>query len=1560
MDTAIGAAKWVLGKALAPVTDGLLEAWAASANLDHNIDALKMELLYAHGMLENAQGRGVRGVALKELLRKLEQLAYGADDVLDELEYFRIHDALHGTYHAADVNAVGSVHAIRINAEHTARHVTSKLLGAPSHGGDQESDPSDHQESDPGEHQENDGKQRCLSGIRLCGRRGISSSSPTPANKGGVKKVDGRCMPKVISSARNAAHTFGKHFPCYSPISAHHDNPQAHVTVQTKNDDPQAIMPELANHSDCEELKFNRVQMSQMMMDMVVQLKEVCAKVSIILNLNLLGSNCTHTKEIAINRSKTTSEIVEPDFYGRDDQKKKIVDVINSHEYSFSQLNVLPIFGIGGIGKTTFTQHICQEMSSYFQASIWVCVSLDFSADRLAQEIVNKIAKVDGEKKNASAEELIQQRLKGKRFLLVLDDMWTYREDEWKKLIAPLKKVGSKGNFIIVTTRIPMVAEMVKTTNCELELERLDDADTMRFFEACVFGNELEPWGKHPAALHETGHEVVHHLKGSPLATKTVGRLLRNQLTLDHWKRVLESKEWELETSESDIMPALKLSYDFLPFHLKQLFVYCALFPEDYEFDTKELVQLWIGLGILHPFDQNRRTEDVGLDHLHELVNYGFFKKNKKEDGRYFYVVHDLLHELATKVSSDECVSICSSNVRSIHISPSVHHLSIIVDDKDVDDRMTFGDYKDDLSALGKRLKVENLRTLMVFGRYHGSFTKTFAHLFKKAKALRTIFLSGASYSIEDILHNFSETIHLRYLRIEPSDDRCNIDLPSMLFRFYHLEIINFEKWNDPVSIKHITNLVKLRHFIVPENMPQVHSDISEVGKLKLLSELRRFQVRNDCTGFEISQLTQLTELGGSLGIYNLEKVPKKGGRDKEIRPIHRNHLRELTLEWDVERSNREPTREENVIENLVPHSDLRDLCITGHGGTSCPRWLGDNLLVKNLESLHLANVSWKTFPPLGEFWSVHEPHGECKGCIASPSFQKNCLKKQGFQNLKRLVFVKIPKLKRWAGNQNCGFFLHLEVVIIEDCPELIELPFSCSTCSQPEQEGENMTWFPRLRKLRIVGCPKLRTMPAIPWTDSLCSIEIEQTGSIEELTYSEPKLSLDIYAADGTSSLFPKELAFCNLSALKILNLHNCPPLPLDKIQMLTSLRELTISGRSSIVLSPVGGEGHVLCQVPVENLTIYGSGASGKELTQLLSHFPKLTGLAIYDCEKITELGVSERQSGAQQQETKEEEEIVATAEGGLLLLPTQLQKLIVENCHELRIVPNLGGDNNEAAGGLQRLHSLRQVRAGCPKLLFSYSGSSSSSCFPFPASLEKLCLSNLKEFNNLALTNLSNLEELELWGMEDLTNLSVSRSSKLHTLSIYNSPGVLPVSICSLISTSLTKLSIYGCKEVEPIPGEALLVLTSLQELAFGYCQKLQFLPAGLHTLASINYLCIFECTSLQSLPKDCLPSCLQRLQISNCPELELLPTFSDGLRTSLQKLEIANCPAIKSVPKDALPSSLQELLIRECPEIKSLHKDGLPKSLRALHVRDSESEELKRQCRSLIGTIPVIMA
>nr|UBY07557.1 NBS-LRR disease resistance protein [Dasypyrum villosum] len=1446
-----------------------------------------MELLYAQGMLDNAQGRDFRSPALKELLRKLRELAYGADDVLDELDYFRIQDALEGTYHAAaDLDAHGCIDGLLLNARHTARGAAHKLRlssSCPRGASANRGDPDDEAEG---------GKQGCLCSIRT----------------------------RVVSRARSAAHIIGKNLTCYSFPSIDHDDDAMWESSNMAASGRQFLCGAWQskavqrNHVvQTPKKEFDRVGMSHKMIEIVEQLKALCGKVSTILNLELLGSNRTPNQDTTMNRPKTTPNIVEPELFGRDGLKKNIVDDITHGKYCTNELTVVPLVGPGGIGKTTLTQHIFRELQNYFQVSVWICVSLDFNADRLLQEIVNKIPKVNGE----------------------------------------------KGNVVIVTTRIPKVASMVTTTNySSINVERLSHEDTMSFFEVCVFGDQ-RPWEDHPE-LRDVGNIIVTKLKGFPLAAKTVGRLLRNQLTLDHWTRVAESREWELQTNDIDIMPALKLSYDYLPFHLQQCFSYCALFPEDYEFGSKELTHFWIGLGIIRSHDQAKRTEDVALCYLNDLVNHGFFRKNEKENGAR-YVIHDLLHDLAVKVSSYECLCIYSSNVRSIQIPASVRHLSIIVENTDVKDIITFKEYNSYLSALGKRLKVQNLRTLVLFGEYHGNFAKTFRGLFREARALRTIFLSGASYSVDDVLLDFSELLHLRYLGIKSvrNKDMC---LPSALFRSYHLEVIDLESWGGSFgSTSQMSSLVKLRHFVVPEDSLKLHSSICEVGKLKFLEELRRFEVGKETKGFELSQLGELTELGGSLGIYNLEKVQKKDAAN-ELKLIHKNHLHKLILEWCIDRPNQNAEQEEHVIESLVPHSNLQDLCIRGHGGANCPSWLGRYLSVENLESLSLCDVSWSTLPPLGKL-----------GFVAGEEWQSH-VSSQGFHILKRLEIVKIPKLQKWVGNEPCHLFSVLEVVIFIDCPELVELPFSHPT-SHRAKHDENMSWFPKLRELKIISCPKLASLPPIPWTQAPCSAEIRQAGSVfEKLVYTEnykSELSLIVEGKDGQHGVLWNGLAFHNLAGLKELRVENCPPLPLIHLEKLKSLKSLEITGMSNSLLLFKGESYSTECPLPVEQLEIKHCGADGKELTQVLSYFPKLTQLVVISCEKITELGVAELQTemttpsssgneieiehaqAGHHQTRGEEVEYAAEKGGGLLLLPRQLEGLTIDECKELRLLSNpldKVNDNPRGGGGLQSLCSLQSLGIfSCPRFLSSYS-SCASSCSPFPTSLQQLYLFGVEGMETLApLSNLISLTILSVYDCGDLrgeglwplvtqgslTQLQIyktpkfftgsepsrphdqeipSSSSKLEQLWTDDWAGVLTAPICRLLSCSLTKLSFSQNEEVERFTEEqeeALHLLNSLQGLDFRNCGKLQRLPAGLTKLASLKIL------------------------------------------------RIRLCPAIQLLPKDRLPTSLQELDIRHCPAIKSLPKDGLPSSLRKLQVFHGISEELKRQCRKLKGTIPIII-
>uniref|UniRef100_A0A0D9WTY9 Uncharacterized protein n=1 Tax=Leersia perrieri TaxID=77586 RepID=A0A0D9WTY9_9ORYZ len=1252
-------------------------------------------------------------------------------------------------------------------------------------------------------------------------------------------------MYKLASSTHDTIHLVGNCLTCL--CFAHEHDRSSIMNMSTKGSRFLMNMLRSKDTMKIPKLKFDRVHLSRRIKNITERLKPVCAKVSTILNLEFLESNNSIGQYIAIslnaefsrkpghtpiltssfasNRPITTPEFIEPKFYGRMDESNTIVRDITQGEYHDKDLTVIPIVGPGGIGKTTLTQHLYKEVQNHFDVKVWICISLNFNVYILKEEIAKSIPKVHAEKNGGGLDDLIEQRLKSKKFLLVLDDIWNCgTEDEWKRLLAPLRKAQTKGNIILVTTRIPVVGEMVKTIDSPIYLEGLKPDEFWNLFQAYAFGDE-KSINDH-AYLQETGKMIAKKLKGSPLAAKTVGRLLKNHLDLDHWTSVLESKEWELQTGGNDIMPALKLSYDYLPFHLQQYFTYCALFPEDYRYDTDEIVHLWIGLDILHLQGQNKKIEDTGMSYLTDLVNYGFLKKDEKRDGSPCYVMHDLLHELAQKISLYECLAISSSNVRAMQILPSIRHLSIVIDDMDVNDRATFENIKKDFSLLNDRLDVEKLQSVMLFGRYNGT------------KALRVILLSTASYAVGNIFPNFSNLVHLRYLRIT-GGYFPELRIPNTISRFYHLRILDVRQCSGHFGLpRDMDNLVSLRHFLDPDD--NLHSEIAN-------------------------------------------------------RRMKQSFFKKVTY-----------TENEQVLENLKPHSNLRELHIKGHGGATCPSWLGVNLSIKDLNSLGLHGVDWKKFPPLGELWLV-DKHGE-----ESLTYIEN----QKFRNLKRLELIDIPILVKWAGNDACCVFSLLEVLLVRDCPELMDLPFRHSTFPRSGQEMDN-TQIPTLKELEIVNCPKLSSLPPIPWTSSPCRALIEEVGSdFQRLNYStnnQSELCLRVEGKDGhQDSAFWKAVAFGNLTELKRLYLKKCLPLPLEHLLMLSCLRRLTIHG-SSNVLSHFEAETTISYQFPVEQVE--------------MSHFPKLLVFQVEDCKNIRGIGLAEQTTGmlvsslspcgnkleeapfGQEQQRGEDEK--AAVDDELLLLPHQLERLTIRGISEL--ILQYDSLQDETAGGQRGTCSLRsQAIYDWPNFPLSYS--SLSSCFPFPSSLHHVYLNGVGSMETLApFSNLSSLTRLIIWNGGDLrgealcslldhgqlTGLRIHKTpkffvgcdpSRLQELQTDDIAHVLAAPIYSLLSSSLTMLTIGFNYEVERFTkeqSEALLLLSSLQHLVFRYCDKLQSLPSGLYRLTSLKRLVIFE------------------------------------------------CPAIRSLPKG-----------------------GLPNSLEVLDVHESKNEDLKRQCRKLRGTIPII--
>ncbi|XP_039132225.1 putative disease resistance RPP13-like protein 1 [Dioscorea cayenensis subsp. rotundata] len=296
------------------------------------------------------------------------------------------------------------------------------------------------------------------------------------------------------------------------------------------------------------------------------------------------------------NKRVTTSSTFDREIYGRDDEIQRLIGFLKEPNVN-DNISIVPIIGMGGMGKTTLAQVVfnIREVENYFDKKAWICVSHHFDRFRITKEIVDIISPIVqcGNTTNLDLlERELERHLTGKKFLLVLDDVWS---DEWQHLLIPLQSAQPQAVKIIVTCRDPTVLKSIDKGN-QIILEGLCDQDYWSFFVNCAFAKKNP--NNYSQALHDIGKCIIRKLKGSPLAAKTVGKLLGRSLTEKHWKDVLESDLWKLETDAHDIMPALALSYYHLPRHLQQCFVFCSVVPKSYVCYVDDLISMWIANGL--------------------------------------------------------------------------------------------------------------------------------------------------------------------------------------------------------------------------------------------------------------------------------------------------------------------------------------------------------------------------------------------------------------------------------------------------------------------------------------------------------------------------------------------------------------------------------------------------------------------------------------------------------------------------------------------------------------------------------------------------------------------------------------------------------------------------------------------------------------------------------------------------------------------------------------------------------------------------------------------------
>ncbi|QHO22219.1 putative disease resistance RPP13-like protein 1 [Arachis hypogaea] len=360
-------------------------------------------------------------------------------------------------------------------------------------------------------------------------------------------------------------------------------------------------------------------------------------------NLGLQKSTKDNNLSSSSSSWRETTCLMEGNIYGRENDQQALIKIIN--DKSESQLSVIPIVGMGGVGKTTLAKWAYSVVEG-FDLKAWVCISETFDVDEITKKTIEEITKTTCSLGSLNLlQNELQKILSGKKFFIVLDDVWSEDANKWKQFITPFQ-CGAKGSTILLTTRNQEVASVVQTCpSCTLN--ELSEESCWLLFAA----NACFPESNRNPTLVDVGRQIVNKCKGLPLAVETLGRMLGGKDDVEEWKAVLRSAIWDFPMKNSKIIPALLISYFQLPPYLKRCFVYCSLFPKDYYFNKDKLILLWMAEDLLRLPKRGESLEEVGSQCFEELASRLFFKPYKFSSK--IFLMHDLLHDLAIFLAGD-------------------------------------------------------------------------------------------------------------------------------------------------------------------------------------------------------------------------------------------------------------------------------------------------------------------------------------------------------------------------------------------------------------------------------------------------------------------------------------------------------------------------------------------------------------------------------------------------------------------------------------------------------------------------------------------------------------------------------------------------------------------------------------------------------------------------------------------------------------------------------------------------------------------------------------------
>ncbi|CAL4935318.1 unnamed protein product [Urochloa decumbens] len=825
-----------------------------------------------------------------------------------------------------------------------------------------------------------------------------------------------------------------------------------------------------------------------------------------------------------------------------------------------------------GFSINNATDSLFDKTGSIFIRSDVVGEKIEEDTKKIVDLLIKKADAPAGSKANNDVD-LLERALKGmvrqKKFLLVMDDVWS--EKVWNELLrVPLSHGASgSGSRVLVTTRNDGVAHGMRAQHLH-RVDKLQKEDAWILLKNQVIVNESDEADVN--GLKGIGMEIVKRCDCLPLALKVLGGVLRRKSrTTDAWKDVSSHDTWSTAQLDEDINKAVYLSYEDLPSHLKQCFVYCSLFPKDELIRQGVIVELWMAEGHIHNKLSSKAVEDLGTEYYKELVSRNLLEPDKSSYGLSACIMHDVVRSFAQYIMKGEGVLLNEGQDANGALSiPKLRHLSIT--NKAV--------------GLDTLQKQASLRTLMLFG----STTVLLKDSLNKLSCPRVLYIDEADKV--EVPGSICHLRHLRYLCL------CHTSISTIPQDTGDLKFLQAIDLSGCTNISQLpSSIIKLRKL---RSLNFRHTSITSVPRgfreLEDLISMVGFPTHSDgsadgwCSLEELGPLSKLQ----ALEISGLEKAPS-GSMAGRAMLSSKHRLTGLFLMFtsrlgengEVQDYISEEEHEsiEDVLANLRPPTCVEELDIKGYFARGLPQWMRTMSAFGSLRRLALDDYAYCTqlpnglsqLPFLDYFWVNRAPSVQCighdflvpslggeaggKGEVQVPTETRNNKRQPhhtscgaagvAFPKLRELGFEGMLGWTEWEWEQHVPAMPALEQLSIINC-KLQRLPAALAqhACRLRElylsnvQRLVSVENFPSLVKLWSYDNPRMeriRNNPSLQWMD------ISRCQALKELDGLPSFRSLEWW--DLCAEALPEYLREAKLNKLRV----DCSP----KLLKLISLQD-------------------------------------------------------------------------------------------------------------------------------------------------------------------------------------------------------------------------------------------------------------------------------------------------------------------------------------------------------------------------------------------------------------------